>query len=186
MPDNKRMNSPQPSFVRRHWLFSVGLGAALAGAGLGWWRLRPEAAQPQAADDFWRQRFVQPDGAELHMSTFRGRPLLVNFWATWCPPCIEELPMMEAFWREHHAKGLQMVALAIDQPSSVRRFLERQPLSFAVGLAGMEGSQLAKSLGNATGGLPFSVFFDKKGGIYKQKLGQLSPADLQVWRQAQL
>ena len=94
--------------------------------------------------------------------------------------------MMEAFWREHHAKGLQMVALAIDQPSSVRRFLERQPLSFAVGLAGMERSQLAKSLGNATGGLPFSVFFDKKGSIYKQKLGQLSPTDLQAWRQAQL
>ena len=94
--------------------------------------------------------------------------------------------MMEAFWREHASKGLQMVALAIDQPSAVRRFLERIPLSFPVGLAGLEGTQLAKSLGNASGGLPFSVFFDKDGGIYKQKLGQLQPADLDNWRKASL
>lgn len=165
-------------------MLGVGLAAAAAGAGVALWRLRPEAVLPQATEDFWRQRFAQPAGGELVMAPWRGRPLLVNFWATWCPPCIEELPMMEAFWREHAAKGLQIVALAIDQPSSVRRFLERMPLSFPVGLAGLEGTQLAKSLGNANGGLPFSVFFGKDGGIYKQKLGQLQPADLDAWRKA--
>ncbi len=167
-------------------MLGAGLAAAAAGAGVALWRLRPEAVLPQAAEDFWRQRFAQPAGGEIVMAPWRGRPLLVNFWATWCPPCIEELPMMEAFWREHAAKGLQIVALAIDQPSSVRRFLERMPLSFPVGLAGLEGAQLAKSLGNATGGLPFSVFFGKDGGIYKQKLGQLHPADLDAWRKASL
>ena len=94
--------------------------------------------------------------------------------------------MIEAFWREHAAKGLQVIALAIDQPSSVRRFLERQPLSFPVGLAGLAGTELAKSLGNTAGGLPFSVFFAKDGGIYQQKLGQLKPADLDGWRLANL
>ena len=167
-------------------MLGAGLTAAAAGAGLAWWRLRTEPAQPQATEAFWRQRFAQPSGEELAMAAWRGRPLLVNFWATWCPPCIEELPMMEAFWREHAAKGLQMVALAIDQPSAVRRFLERIPLSFPVGLAGLEGTQLAKSLGNASGGLPFSVFFDRNGGIYKQKLGQLQQADLDNWRKASL
>ena len=167
-------------------MLGVGLAAATAGAGLAMWRLRTQPVQPQASDEFWRQRFAQPSGGELAMASWRGRPLLVNFWATWCPPCIEELPMMEAFWREHASKGLQMVALAIDQPSAVRRFLERIPLSFPVGLAGLEGTQLAKSLGNASGGLPFSVFFDKDGGIYKQKLGQLQPADLDNWRKASL
>jgi len=178
------MNASQPSFLRRYWLLGVGLAAAAAGAGVASWRLRPHAVTPQAGDELWRQRFVQPGGGELVMSEWRGRPLLVNFWATWCPPCIEELPMMEAFWREHASKGLQIVALAIDQPSSVRRFLERTPLSFPVGLAGMEGTQLAKSLGNATGGLPFSVFFAKDGGISRQKLGQLKPEDLERWRAA--
>jgi len=167
-------------------MLGVGLAAAAAGAGVAWWRLRPEAPAPQANREFWLQRFDQPDGAELTMRAFEGRPLLVNFWATWCPPCVEELPMLEAFWREHGPKGLQIVALAIDQPSAVRRFLERQPLSFPVGLAGLDGTQLAKSLGNTAGGLPFSVFFAKDGSIYQQKLGQLKQDDLDRWRVASL
>lgn len=167
-------------------MLGVGLAAAAAGAGVAWWRLRPEAPAPQANQAFWLQRFDQPDGAELTMRAFEGRPLLVNFWATWCPPCVEELPMLEAFWREHGPKGLQIVALAIDQPSAVRRFLERQPLSFPVGLAGLDGTQLAKSLGNTAGGLPFSVFFAKDGSIYQQKLGQLKQDDLDRWRVASL
>ncbi len=120
------------------------------------------------------------------MAAFRGKPLLVNFWATWCPPCIEELPMIDAFWREHEGKGMQVLALAIDQPSAVRRFLERQPLSFPVGLAGLAGTELAKSLGNTASGLPFSVFFAKDGSIYLQKLGQLKQSDLDGWRQVSL
>lgn len=186
MPDNEHMDKPEASFLRRHWLLGVGLTAAAAGAGVALWRLRPREAAPEAASSFWNLRFEQPSGGELSLAAFRGKPLLVNFWATWCPPCVEELPMIEAFWREHAAKGLQVIALAIDQPSSVRRFLERQPLSFPVGLAGLAGTELAKSLGNTAGGLPFSVFFAKDGGIYQQKLGQLKPADLDGWRLANL
>jgi len=186
MPHNEWMDSKVASFARRHWMLGVGLAAATAGASVALWQLRPEAPGPQAGHDFWGQQFVQPDGAALAMEAFRGRPLLVNFWATWCPPCVEELPMLEAFWRENGPKGLQIVALAIDQPSSVRRFLGRHPLSFPVGLAGLEGTQLAKSLGNSAGGLPFSVFFAKDGGIYQQKLGQLHLDDLERWRAASL
>ena len=91
-------------------MLGVGLAAAAAGAGVAWWRLRPEAPAPLANQAFWDQRFDQPDGSELVLRAFQGRPLLVNFWATWCPPCVEELPMLEAFWREHGPKGLQMVA----------------------------------------------------------------------------
>lgn len=162
-------------------MLSVGALAAVAGAGLAWWRLTPKAAGGQALDDFWSRRFEQPAGGVLDLKTLRGKPLLVNFWATWCPPCVEELPMIDAFSRQHAAKGLQVLALAIDQPSSVRRFLERQPLSFPVGLAGMDGMDMIRSLGNAQGGLPFSVFLTADGAIYKQKMGQLTPQDLQDW-----
>ena len=175
------MNSPQNPSLRRRWMLGVGLSAAAAGAGVAWWRLDPGAAAPQAQDDFWQQRFEQPQGGELALARLRGRPLLVNFWATWCPPCVEELPMLDAFSLEHAGKGFQVLALAIDQPSSVRRFLERQPLSFPVGLAGLGGMDLVRSLGNSQGGLPFSVFFNADGGIYRQKLGQLTPQDLRDW-----
>ena len=181
MSENARMNPSQTSWLRRRCLLGVGAAAAVAGAGVAWWRLQPGEAMPQAVQSFWQQRFEQPGGGGLDMAAFRGKPLLVNFWATWCPPCVEELPMIESFWREHAAKGIQVLALAIDQPSSVRRFLDRQPLSFPVGLAGLEGTALAKSLGNINGGLPFSVFFKANGSIYSQKLGQLAKMDLDAW-----
>ena len=162
-------------------MLGVGAAAALAGAGVATWRWRAQPVLDPALQAFWAERFEQPGGGELSVASFRGKPLLVNFWATWCPPCVEELPMIEAFWREHGPKNLQVLALAIDQPSAVRRFLERQPLTFPVGLAGLTGSQLARNLGNAQGGLPFSVFFRADQSIYKQKIGQLTPDDLQNW-----
>lgn len=168
------------TFGRRS-LLAVGVLAATAGAGLAWWRLTPKTARSQEIEAFWSSRFEQPAGAELDLKALRGQPLLVNFWATWCPPCVEELPMLDAFSLEHAGKGFQVLALAIDQPSSVRRFLERQPLSFPVGLAGLGGMDLVRSLGNSQGGLPFSVFFNADGGIYRQKLGQLTPQDLRDW-----
>jgi thiol-disulfide isomerase/thioredoxin len=116
------------------------------------------------------------------MAALTGKPLLVNFWATWCPPCVEELPLIDAFWRQNQTNGFQVVGLAIDQPSAVRRFLQRQALGFPLGLAGLGGTELAKSLGNSSGGLPFSVFFNADGTIWRKKLGQLSPDDLAQWR----
>ena len=178
------MKSPSETVSRRAWMGGVGVAAALAGAGAAWWRWRVDEVASPAVSAFWQQSFVQPAGGELRVADWRGQPLLLNFWATWCPPCVDELPMIDAFWRQHAANGLQVLALAIDQPSAVRRFLERQPLSFPVGLAGLEGTTLARSLGNVNGGLPFSVFFNKDGGIWRQKLGQLHPQDLQDWRQA--
>jgi thiol-disulfide isomerase/thioredoxin len=150
------------------------------------WRFEPRDVAQAESHPFWAQQYETPSGEALAMAGFKGKPLLLNFWATWCPPCIDELPMIEAFWRENTAKGHQVVALAIDQPSAVRKFLARQTLGFPVGLAGLEGTQLAKSLGNAAGGLPFTVFFKADGSIWRQKMGQLTSNDLAQWRNVTL
>lgn len=175
------MNLTQTSFLRRHWMLGVGSLAAAAGAGVAWWRLQPGPSQPQAVQDFWQKRFDGLQGEPLEMARLRGKPLLLNFWATWCPPCVQELPMIEAFWRQQAANGTQVLALAIDQPSAVRAFVAKQGLTLPVALAGLEGTGLAKSLGNLNGGLPFSVFFRSDTSIYRQKLGQLTQNDLQDW-----
>jgi thiol-disulfide isomerase/thioredoxin len=181
MKDNGRMNTETQATNRRFWL--AGAAAAVAGAGLAWWRLEPDAVQAGANPAFWGQSFDSVGSSEpVRTASFRGKPLLVNFWATWCPPCVEELPLLDAFWRENSANGFQVLALAIDQPSAVKRFLSKQPLGFPVGLAGVGGTELAKTLGNSAGGLPFSVFFDADGSIWRQKLGQLSQDDLFQWR----
>ena len=82
------------------------------------------------------------------MAELRGQPLLINFWATWCPPCIKELPEFDRFARSH-AKQLRVVGLAIDSLAPVQEFLKKQPVGFAIGLAGFAGTDLARSLGNS-------------------------------------
>ncbi len=182
MKDNPPMLQAQQPSSRRHLMLAAGAAAGLAGAGLAWWRMTPQSASGAAQHAFWGHSFDTPTGESLSMASLAGKSLLVNFWATWCPPCVEELPLLDRFWRENAANGFQVLALAIDQPSAVRKFLQRQPLGFPVGLAGLGGTELAKSLGNATGGLPFSVFFKADGSIWRQKLGQLNLDDLNEWR----
>ncbi|ART55959.1 redoxin [Acidovorax carolinensis] len=170
------------SVSRRRALYAgVAAAAAVGGAGLAWWRLQPHAVQEGAAQALWAQAFYTPDGARLAMESFAGKPLLLNFWATWCPPCVDELPMLNNFYRENKASGWQVVGLAIDQPSSVRKFLARLPLDFPVGLAGLGGSELGRSLGNLTGGLPFTVVFSGDGRVAHRKMGQVTPEDLKTW-----
>lgn len=166
---------------RRALFAGVAAAAALAGAGLAWWRLRPQAMQAGAEQALWQRRFARPEGGELVLQSLRGRPLLINFWATWCPPCVEELPLLDRFYREQAARGWQVVGLAVDQLAPVQGFLRKLPLSFPVGLAGFEGTELARSLGNLRGGLPFTVVLDARGQVLARKMGQVSPQDLQQW-----
>ena len=167
---------------RRWWLGSAA-AAGLAGVATAWWRYQPTAIEPSALDGLWALTLEDPTGVPVALSSFRGKPLVVNFWATWCPPCVEELPMLNAFYGEQRAKGWQVVGLAVDQPAAVRTFLQRLPLDFPVAMAGLGGTDLAKSLGNATGGLPFTVVVDAKGAIAHRKLGKVSADDLKQWAQ---
>jgi thiol-disulfide isomerase/thioredoxin len=116
------------------------------------------------------------------MQGFQGRPLLVNFWATWCPPCIEELPLIEAFYQQNKVNGWQVLGLAVDKPERVQSFLKTTPLSFAIGMAGLEGTELSREWGNLTGSLPFTVVFAGDGQIAQHKLGRITQQDLDQWR----
>jgi len=165
----------------RRLLLAAGAGAIVAGAGFGLWRSRPGPMENAAVDRFWTLDFQTPQGHTLAMASLKGRPLLVNFWATWCPPCVEEMPMLDAFFRQHTAKGWQVLGLAIDQPTAVRTFLQRTPVTFPIGLAGMEGTALGKDFGNQTGGLPFTVVLDTQGQVRERRMGKVTEADLQGW-----
>jgi thiol-disulfide isomerase/thioredoxin len=167
---------------RRSWFYAAAaLGAGTLGA-LSAWRLhRPGGAVAPTDDPFWGASLQTPDGRSLALASLYGKPLLVNFWATWCPPCVEELPLLEAFYQAHRSRGWQLLGIAIDQPSAVRSWLQRSPLSFPIVLGGLEGSQMSQQLGNATGGLPFSLLFSQSGEVLERKLGQLSNVDLQAW-----
>ncbi len=137
-----------------------------------------------AADGLWSLTFDTPAGSTLAMQSLKGKPLLVNFWATWCPPCVEELPLLDGFYKSNSSKNWQVVGLAVDQPSAVRNFLQKTPVSFPVGMAGLGGTELGKALGNAGGGLPFTIVLNADGVVGHRKMGKVSPEDLARWAAA--
>ena len=168
---------------RRRWLMGAAAGAAALGAiGLVWPDdVSPSATSAAVAAALWSLEFEQPDGMPLPLRTLRGKPLLLNFWATWCPPCVDELPLLSDFYRENQAKGWQVLGLAVDQRAPVQHFLRQTPLAFPVALAGAAGLELSRSLGNLSGGLPFTVLLGSDGVVAHRKMGKVTPADLRSW-----
>ncbi|MBD9401506.1 TlpA disulfide reductase family protein [Comamonas sp. CMM02] len=170
---------------RRRWMAGgVALAAAAGGAWVGWSQLEGATGNEEAIAAFWGLQLAQPDGAPLNLASLRGKPLLVNFWATWCPPCVRELPMINRFAQEQAARGahaIQVLGIAVDQAAAVNKWLARQPLDFPVVLAGAGGVTLTRSLGNINGGLPFTILLDAKGKAQQRKIGELSQQDLEQW-----
>jgi thiol-disulfide isomerase/thioredoxin len=193
-PDqNDTSAAPLASTSRRAWLAAAGLTAAVGGA---WWALRekgnsatpPGAIASGAGDplpaDFWTLTFDTPSGGSLALADLKGHPVLINFWATWCPPCVKELPELDRFHTEHTPKGWRVLGLAVDAPTPVRAFLDKTKVGFPVGLAGLTGTDLAASLGSTAGGLPFSVLISAEGRIQQRKLGAITLDELSTWAKA--
>ena len=158
----------------------VAVLAAIAGSGLAL-KKQPAGLDMETQQALWNAEFDTPDGQVLKMQNLQGRPLVINFWATWCAPCVEEMPLLDIFFRQNASKGWQMVGLAIDQPSRVRQYLSQNAISYPIGLAGLTGTELGRYLGNEVGGLPFTVVLDGKGGVIQRKLGKLSAQEIQAW-----
>ena len=168
---------------RRRALLYGGVAAAAASGGLGWawWHEKQATAWAAQTGGVWDLRFPQPGGGELVMQSLRGRPLVLNFWATWCPPCVKEMPDLDRFQRQFAAKGWQVVGLAIDAPTPVRDFLARTPVGYPIGLAGLDGTGLSRRLGNEAGALPFTAVFNAAGVVVHRKLGEASLQQMQQW-----
>jgi thiol-disulfide isomerase/thioredoxin len=158
---------------QRRWLLA-GAVAALAGAGLATWRYRLHEPEEGALAALWALEAELPSGAVYKFSPLKGKPLVVNFWATWCPPCVEEMPLLDAFFRQNVSKGWQMVGLAADNAQAVTKFLGKMPVQFPTPLAGLAGIELSRTLGNLTGALPFTVVINSQGKIALRHMGKLS------------
>ena len=160
---------------------AVAVVAAAAGAG---WRLNRhdgDDAPPPDARELRGLRVPRPEGGELALADFAGHPLLVNFWATWCAPCVEELPLLDRFHRGARGRGWQVLGLAVDRQAPVRAFLAAHPVAFPVALIGADGVAWTRALGNASGALPFSVLLDAAGGVVERRLGRVDDALLAGW-----
>ena len=182
-PD-QALPAPAPG-QRRTLLAAAGL-AALAGIGAAWWRNSDQSISvvpkgEAAPSGFWTSEWPTPTGGTLAMSSLQGKPLLLNFWATWCPPCVEELPLINAFYNQQRAKGWQVLGLAVDKLKPVQEFLHKNPLDFHVGMAGFAGTDLSRQFGNISGALPYTVVLGADGSVLHRKMGRVLPNELTLW-----
>jgi thiol-disulfide isomerase/thioredoxin len=162
---------------RREFLSHTAWGAtsvALAGLLVP---LRSATAAAPAADAFYANEFNDLEGRPVKVAQYLGMPLIVNFWATWCAPCVKEMPDLDMLHSRY--KKMSFVGLAVDTPANVEKFTKKVQVSYPLLIGGHSAIQLMRTLGNKQGGLPFTVVFDAKGQIADTVLGQIKPDDFE-------
>ncbi|RRN59280.1 TlpA family protein disulfide reductase [Pseudoxanthomonas sp. SGNA-20] len=121
------------------------------------------------------------------LEQWRGQPVLLNYWATWCAPCLREMPELDAFAAAQAGKrAVQVVGIALDEPASVQAYLARRPVRYPVLVEAVDYGQAGSSAryGNRLGVLPYSVLLDAQGRVLRSKAGPLTAAELAAWTAA--
>lgn len=131
-----------------------------------------------SAEAFLAQTFNDLDGQPVAMARWRDRIVVVNFWATWCPPCVEEMPELSELQQKYRDRGLQVVGLGVDSPDNIRKFSEQRPVAYPLLVAGAGGSELSRRFGNRAGGLPYTVVIDRSGRVTRRIIGRFKYQDL--------
>ncbi|OZI53315.1 TlpA family protein disulfide reductase [Bordetella genomosp. 4] len=169
---------------RRLFLYA---GAAVAAAAAGGYAYRARqsssasaaAPGPVAADPLAALRTLSLpdlDGKPHRIDQWQGRPVVVNFWATWCAPCVKEMPELQSL-QEKYPK-IQFVGIGVDKVANMRQFLQKVPVSYPLLVMEAGAIDTLRTLGNPAGGLPFTLVFDANGGINRKILGQIQFDDL--------
>ncbi|GAA4859302.1 TlpA family protein disulfide reductase [Luteimonas vadosa] len=124
------------------------------------------------------------DGGRVVLpADFTGRPLLVNVWASWCGPCIAEMPELQRFSVEQGDNGVQVVGIALDEEDAVRAFLARVPVSYPIAVDAPGPGDAGVQLGNRRGVLPYSVLISAEGRLLKQQIGPFEAGEIDAWVQ---
>jgi peroxiredoxin len=166
---------------RRPLWIALGLAvpvALCAGALLAW---RGPAAPPVAdgaVDYFFSLYMNDADGARRPLSSWRGRNLVINFWATWCAPCVEEMPQLQAIADQMKSSNVAVLGIGVDEPDNIRQFRREHSIRFDLLAAGFDGMELAQRLGNPNPVLPYTVVVSGRGRVIAQYSGRIDPTEL--------
>lgn len=134
------------------------------------------APQPRSV---WSLTLPDAQGRQHDLKQWRGKVLALNFWATWCPPCREEMPVFSRAQTTFGPQGVQVVGLSIDTPDNVARFEADSPVSYPLLIGGMDLLDLSAAWGNTAQAMPFTAFFGRDGTLASVHLGPLSEQALE-------
>jgi thiol-disulfide isomerase/thioredoxin len=134
----------------------------------------PEAHGP-VPEQLPNIQFPDRQGTQRKLSDWRGRPLLINFWATWCEPCRREIPLLKTLLRSSPADHLQVVGIAVDDRDAVLKYAQSMGIDYPILIGGEDGGVKAIDAFGMTAVLPFTVFADSRGRILTLKIGELHP-----------
>jgi thiol-disulfide isomerase/thioredoxin len=138
----------------------------------------PAASAPAAVQSLFAQSMADSAGGMQKLAQWQGKPVVVNFWATWCGPCVQEMPELSALQTELAPRHIQIVGIGIDSPTNIREFATKYKIAYPLYVAGMSGTDLSKQFGNQAGGLPYTVLIGANGQIVKTYLGKLKMEEL--------
>jgi thiol-disulfide isomerase/thioredoxin len=113
------------------------------------------------------------DGKMRNVSEWDNKILVVNFWATWCPPCIQEMPLLVEIQQDYGEIGLQIIGIAVDEHEAVKQFVEENYINYPI-LEGDDVIDISKSFGNRLGVLPFTAVVDRNGNVVERHVGDLN------------
>ena len=137
---------------------------------------------------FHRVDFTLPDlaGQPRQLSEWDGELVILNFWATWCPPCTKEMPLFQDRYERHAQQGLTFVAVAVDELAETRDFVDTFGIEFPVLIGQDDAIAVGREYGNRIGALPFTVVIDREGRVQETHRGEVTESDLEDWLQRYL
>ena len=169
--------------MKRSQALLVGVAAAMVALAAGVY-LATMARQtaPSLADGAVAQLFAtrldDSNGTPQAIAQWQGKTLVINFWASWCPPCREEMPEFSRLQRKYSGKGVQFVGIALDSADNVGRFSQQQAVNYPLLIGGTPGTELSRQLGNDRLALPYTVVLGPSGDVRLARLGRVTEREL--------
>jgi thiol-disulfide isomerase/thioredoxin len=161
--------------MQKKWFYlaPLALAALAAGIWLAQARYAPQPPASSAVAALWQVSYPDLQGRRQALSQWRGQVVVLNFWASWCAPCREEMPDFSDLSTKYRANGVEFVGIAIDNAASVSQFLQQMPVSYAILVGEGAAHGLARQFGNPSGALPYTIVLDRNGDIVLSHLGRL-------------
>ena len=137
------------------------------------------AAQDISSDPVFAASFKDLEGKPQPLRQWRGRVLVLNFWAPWCLPCREEIPDFIKLQEKYRDRGLMFIGVALDDSAKVRVSADEMGINYTILLGEMDAADMAGKIGNEVGGIPFTVVIDRSGKIVASKVGKMNLSRLE-------